>query len=60
MGLEDPNCDGDLNEDHRQNPKVVDIESTEVSIDEDAQRQNEKERAAERKRKRELAKEQRA
>ncbi len=44
MGLEDPN-------------EIVGSELAEVTIDEDAQRQSEIERAAERKRKRELAKE---
>jgi hypothetical protein len=50
MGLEDPNFDGKLNE-------IVGGELAEVSIDENAQRQSDAERAAERKHKRELAKE---
>jgi hypothetical protein len=50
MGLEDPNFDGKLSE-------IVGSEFAEVTIDEDAQRQSELERAAERKHKRELAKE---
>ncbi len=48
--LEDPNFDGRLNE-------IVGNELSEVTIDEDAQRQSEIDRAAERKRKRALAQE---
>ena len=50
MGLEDPNFDGKLSE-------IVGGDLAEVTIDEDAQRQNEIDRAAERKRKRALAQE---
>jgi hypothetical protein len=58
MGLDDPNFDGNLNE-------VIGIELADINLDEDTQRQNEKDCAeqkrandlAERKRKRELAKE---
>ncbi len=48
MGLEDPNFDGKLND-------IVGADLAEVTIDEDAQRQSELDRAAERKRKRALA-----
>ncbi len=65
MGLEDPNFDSNLNEDDRQNPEVVVVESSDINLDKNAQCQNEKDRAeekrandlAERKRKHELANE---
>ena len=50
MGLEDPNFDGRLNE-------IVGADLAEVTIDEDAQRRSEVDRAAERKRTRVLAQE---
>ena len=63
--LEDPNFDGQFPYDATTHQEVIEVELADINLDEDTQRQNEIDRAeqkpandlAERKRKRELAKE---